>query len=117
MARELARTAAPLHDGVSFHSQQSAEKFLKAILNERGLPIPKIHDLDDLLSLLLPNSPVLRRLRRGLVFLSDFAVETRYPGSHTTKRQAQAALRWACARRPTLCWAYKVPYDERYVWD
>ena len=34
-------------------------------------------------------------LRRGLVFLTDFAVDTRYPGDRTTKRQAAAAQRWA----------------------
>ena len=30
-----------------------------------------------------------------LVFLTDFAVETRYPGGRSTKREAEAALRWA----------------------
>ena len=34
-------------------------------------------------------------VRRGLLFLSDFAVDTRYPGSNASKRQAVAALRWA----------------------
>ena len=34
-------------------------------------------------------------LRRGLRFLTDFAVEPRYPGEWQTKRQAIAALRWA----------------------
>jgi hypothetical protein len=29
-----------------------------------------------------------------LVFLTPFAVETRYPGDDATKRQATAALRW-----------------------
>jgi len=30
-----------------------------------------------------------------MLFLSNFAVETRYPGDNATKRQAIAALRWA----------------------
>jgi hypothetical protein len=29
-----------------------------------------------------------------LIFLTDFAVDTRYPGESASKRQAQAALRW-----------------------
>jgi hypothetical protein len=29
------------------------------------------------------------------VFLTQFAVEFRYPGKNATKRQALAALRWA----------------------
>jgi hypothetical protein len=34
-------------------------------------------------------------LRRGLLFLSVFAVDTRYPGNKASKRQAVAAFRWA----------------------
>jgi hypothetical protein len=36
----------------------------------------------------------MRSLRRGLLFLGDFAVDPRYPGNWTTKRQAAAAMRW-----------------------
>ena len=84
-----------MHDAVCFHCQQSAEKYLKAILEELGLTVPRTHDLDHLLTQLLPHYGSLRRLRRGLVFLTDFAVDTRYPGGKATKRQAEAALRWA----------------------
>jgi HEPN domain-containing protein len=72
-----------------------AEKYLKAILEELGLSIPKTHQLDDVLQLLLPSHPTLKALRRGLIFLTNFAVETRYPGETASKRQAQAAWRWA----------------------
>ena len=37
----------------------------------------------------------LRSLKRGLIFLTRFAVDTRYPGDNASKRQAVAALRWA----------------------
>jgi HEPN domain-containing protein len=80
---------------VSFHSQQCAEKYLKALLEELGRTIPRTHNLDDILNLLLPDYPSLRSFRRGLVFLTDFAVETRYPNESTSKRQAASALRWA----------------------
>jgi HEPN domain-containing protein len=63
-------------------------------MEERGLPIPKTHDLDQLLTALLPLHPALRSLRRGMAFLTDFAVEPRYPGKNAKKRQATAALRW-----------------------
>ncbi len=39
--------------------------------------------------------PPWRRYGGGLVFLTRFAVDTRYPGGYATKRQAVAALRWA----------------------
>jgi HEPN domain-containing protein len=84
-----------LYDGIGFHCQQAAEKYLKALLQEAGGPIPKTHNLVDLLTLLTPIPPSLRSLRRGLKFLTRFAVDHRYPGKDATKRQAQAALRWS----------------------
>ena len=37
---------------------------------------------------------MVRSLRRGLLFHTLFAVDTRYPGKKASKRQAVAALRW-----------------------
>jgi HEPN domain-containing protein len=68
---------------------------LKALLEESSHPIPKTHALDDLLNPLLPHHPGLASVRRGLLFLTDFAVDVRYPGTGTTKREAVSALRWA----------------------
>jgi hypothetical protein len=64
-------------------------------MEELGLAVPKTHFLDVLLKALLLHHPTLRPLRRGLLFLSVFAVDTRYPGKNASKRQAVAALRWA----------------------
>ena len=93
-ARKLARGSDPLHDQVCFHCQQSAEKNLKALLEELSLSVPRTHVLQGLLALLLPHYPSLRSLRRGLDFLTRFAVGVRYPGYKASKRQAQTALRW-----------------------
>jgi HEPN domain-containing protein len=84
----------PVHDVVCFHCQQCAEKYLKALQEELGLLIAKTHDLDQLLNDLLPHHAPLRSLRRGLLFLSQFAVDTRYPGYNARKSQAVAATRW-----------------------
>jgi HEPN domain-containing protein len=83
-----------LHDQSCFHCQQTAEKYLKALLVELRLHVPRTHILRDVLRLLLPHHPSLRSLGR-VNFLSQFAVTTRYPGDNAGKRQAQAALRWA----------------------
>lgn len=64
-------------------------------MEELGVFIPRTHDLGVLLNLQQGYHPSLRSLRRGLHFLSSFAVEIRYPDEDATKRQAQAALRWA----------------------
>jgi hypothetical protein len=44
----------------------------------------------------------LRSLRRGVDFLTRFAVHTRYPGDKASKRQAAAALRARDACRAIL---------------
>jgi HEPN domain-containing protein len=84
-----------LHDVVCFHCQQAAEKYLKAMMQESGLPVPRIHNLDQLLVLLLPVDATLRPLRRGLKTLSRYAVEYRYPGTGANAKQVQAAVRLA----------------------
>jgi len=95
VAVQIHRGHGPFHNAVCFHGQQSVEKYLKALMEERGLSVPKTHDLDDLCTLLLPHHVSLRSFRRGLVFLTRFAVETRYPGNRASKREAAAAVRWA----------------------
>ncbi len=80
---------------ICFHCQQAAEKYLKALLQELGLTIPRTHNLNYLLDLLAPHDAALRSLRRGMLFLTQFAVDFRYPSADATKRQTEAALRWA----------------------
>ena len=91
-----------MHDQVCFHCQQAAEKYLKAIMEEQGLPVPKTHDLEILLGQLSSTFPALLPLKRGLMILVDYAVDTRYPGNQTTKRHSASALRWAAKVR-TVC--------------
>lgn len=85
----------PFHDQVCFHCQQSAEKYLKALLQEGGARVPYIHDLEAILALLEPGDPPLKSLRRAATVLTPYAVEYRYPGVKATKRHATAALRHA----------------------
>jgi HEPN domain-containing protein len=64
-----------MYDLVCFCCQQSAEKYLKAVLGELGRNVPRTHNLEDLLGLLLPDYPHLSRPRRGLKILIQFAVD------------------------------------------
>ncbi len=86
------RRKVTLHDHVCFHCQQSAEKYLKARLEEANIRIPKSHDLEQLLDLALPLEPLWSALRPALEKLSDYAVEFRYPGHEATKQNVKAAL-------------------------
>src|SRR2546421_347001 len=93
LAVKLARSKERFHDQRCFHCQQAAEKYLKALLEELGLSVEKTHELDQLLTPLLLRYSSLRSLRRGLIFLTNFAVTIRYPGDKASKRQATSALR------------------------
>src|SRR5262245_44171910 len=95
LAKKLARGSEPFHDQLCFHCQQSAEKYLKALLQESGHAVPRTHILRDLLGLLIPHHGGLHSLQRGAKFLTRFAVGTRYPGETASKRDSEAALRWA----------------------
>jgi HEPN domain-containing protein len=94
-AERLAASRESFPDQVCFFCQQSAEKYLKALLEELGRTIPKTHDLDQLSDLLLTFHPLLRSVHRGLLYLTDFAVDIRYPGNSASRREATSALRWA----------------------
>jgi HEPN domain-containing protein len=88
-----ASAADPVRDVVCFHCQQCAEKYLKALLHELGLFIPRIHDLDQLLADLLPYEGSLKVLKPRLIILSRYAVDYRYPGFSTSTREMRAAIR------------------------
>ena len=79
-------------DATCFHSQQCAEKYLKARLEEASHAAGKTHDLIKLLSLILPLEPSWSVLRQDLIVLTDFAVDYRYPGSSATKSDAKDAV-------------------------
>ena len=76
-------------DQQCFHCQQSAEKYLKARLEEANILAPKTHDLKRLLALLVPIEPLWSALGRACASLSDFAVEFRYPGGQSHHRPSQ----------------------------
>lgn len=95
LAEHIAQGQGAFHDQLCFLCQQCVEKYLKALLEEQGQPVPRTHILHDLQHLLLPQLPSLQPFTRGLKFLNRFAVGTRYPGDNATKRQAVAAFRWA----------------------
>lgn len=81
-----------LPNAVCFHGQQCAEKYLKARLQEAGLPVPKIHDLTFLLQRLLPIDPLLAALHSHLLRLTDYGVDFRYPSHQATLQDAKSAL-------------------------
>jgi HEPN domain-containing protein len=82
-------------DFACFHSQQCAEKAVKAFLVWHNIPFRKIHDLVSLGALCLPIDSTLEETLRTTAVLSRYAVDARYPGEdgeEYTKEQTQKAL-------------------------
>lgn len=79
-ARLLIASDEELFDTVCFHSQQLAEKALKAFLTARNIEFPKTHNLL-LLSNLLLDVDVMK-YNEKLESLTKYAVESRYPGEY-----------------------------------
>jgi HEPN domain-containing protein len=90
--RELSAIDNPNYDAVCFHAQQSAEKYLKAFLQEANIQFPKTHDLADLLDLAVSIEPTWTSMTADLNTLSAFAVEYRYPGDSADLDEAKEAF-------------------------
>lgn len=68
--------------GVCFLAQQMAEKYLKAMILLKQKQLPKIHSLDRLLEICVADDMSLATLKDDAIYLTDFYVETRYPGNY-----------------------------------
>ena len=66
-----------IYNQVCFHSQQCAEKAIKALILSRGIVPPKIHKLADLTNYL--NKKYFKKLIRGILSLDRYYIPTRYP--------------------------------------
>jgi HEPN domain-containing protein len=80
-------------DLVCFHLQQCVEKYLKAVLVERGKGFAKTHDLELLLDSAVKIEPSWELLRQAMAAITDYAVESRYPGRAITPAEAAVVLR------------------------
>jgi len=67
-------------EDLCFQAQQAAEKSLKALLIARGCRAPYTHDLATLLRLIEKAGETIPTEINRVVRLTDYAVETRYPG-------------------------------------
>jgi HEPN domain-containing protein len=92
----------PNYDGACFHTQQCAEKYLNARLEEAGVSFGKTHDLEKLLSQVLSLEPTWSILRQDMTFLTDFSVEYRYPGSSANRADAKEAIKRCGIARSTM---------------
>lgn len=67
-------------EDLCFDTQQAAEKAIKALLIKLGVDFPYTHDLADLLTLVEQSGQQVPEDLKRVVILTDYAVESRYPG-------------------------------------
>jgi len=80
LAEAALKTIGVVPEDACFHAQQSAEKALKALLIAHGLPFPRTHVLETLLDLLKAADVDVPPDVDEAFVLTQYAVETRYPG-------------------------------------
>jgi len=81
-----------LTDVACFHSQQCAEKYLKAYLQEQEQRFPRVHAFGPLLDLCITLDKEFLSIRQELDSLEGYDVAIRYPGIRVTLEMAQSAI-------------------------
>ena len=78
----------------AFHAQQSAEKYLKALLVWHQIEFPRTHNIGNLIMLATQAVPDLPEILAEAKTLTPFGVDYRYPGDYpeVTTDDAEAAL-------------------------
>lgn len=90
-------------DAIGFHAQQAVEKLLKAVLANRNVEYPRVHDIDRLVDLLEAHDGSLPPQARQLDELTPWATQLRYDelldierlDRQRTQQLVDAVLEWA----------------------
>lgn len=101
--QDMEAAAALLTDQVTlpypscFHSQQAAEKYLKALLTWRQREFPPTHSIRKLLNIIRASDPSLAEELEEAATLTVYGVQARYPGNlpDPDVNNARQALRLA----------------------
>ncbi|MCW5935203.1 MAG: HEPN domain-containing protein [Fimbriimonadia bacterium] len=109
MATRESQATNPIWNGICFLSQQSAEKYLKAYLEEAGTAFPKTHDLVVLLNLTGGVLTNLETMRADLAHLGVFGISARYPGVHANQAAANQSLTIASMVRDEIRQFFGLP--------
>jgi HEPN domain-containing protein len=80
LGRVAVNTPGILAEDACFHAQQCAEKALKGLLVNRNFPFPRTHAIEVLLDILKANGIPIPPSVDGAYELSQYAVQTPYPG-------------------------------------
>ena len=89
----------PLWDQACFHAQQAAEKALKGLLVAADLPVPRNHDLLQLIEPLMDELTAIESLEEAAALLTQYGVGPRYPSFLAPETQLDAGSALESAER------------------
>lgn len=99
-------------DVICFHAQLCIEKYLKAWLQETNIPVPRTHNLEELLNLIVSARPAWSSWQSDFSTLTEHAVDFRYPGKFATENDAAHAIEICNQVRNTIREALKLPPNQ-----
>src|SRR5438105_2264840 len=99
LATHLVAEDAPWRSAVGFHSQQAAEKFMKAFLVRHQVEFPKTHALGELLDLIAKVDEPLADSLRGTTALNPYGVAVRYPSEEPEPTADEAKVAVSLAKK------------------
>ena len=99
VAERLLLDEEPFLNAVTFHCQQAAEKYLKALLTCWDMEFPKTHVLAKLIGLIETRDAALATSLLDAVSLTPYGVELRYPGDRPDASPGEAREALDLARK------------------
>jgi len=89
-ARYLYQSSPDFPEGSAFHSQQAAEKYLKAFLVWHQIEFQKTHDIKAFLNLAAKADENIPEILQAAAMLTPYGVEYRYPGDYPEVKKSDA---------------------------
>lgn len=113
VCEQLLGQGAVFSEAIAFHSQQAAEKSLKALLVMRQVEFPKTHDIERLVDLVSVGDGPLAEALAEVADLTPYGVEYRYPGEYEPVPADAAITCVSLARKVHDEIARRLPEDVR----
>jgi HEPN domain-containing protein len=98
-ADHLFQSGPDFAEGAAFHSQQAAEKYLKAFLVWHQIEFPKTHDIEALLKLAGRTDDKIPEILGEAAMLTPYGVDYRYPGEYPEVSRSDAERAFQLADR------------------
>ncbi len=99
LVEHLLAEGAVFPNAITFHCQQAAEKYLKALLTWWEIEFPKTHVLAKLIALIETRDATAAAAMLDAVSLTPYGVELRYPGDRPDATAAEAAEAASLAKK------------------